>query len=564
MDDGTELADMSRQLEAGELSPHTPLDVATTRPIGIRQSGRCLRDYEEERLHAAEYAYDTLDAGFIRLVRITQDSSTGGIECQTEQILLQNPPPYTALYYACGSRPANFNIKLNGRDWCVRTNLFRFLRQRLQMSRDPQEWLWIDAIYINQANTLERTHQVRLMADIYGKASRVVAWLGPAYEQSDDAMVGLLRSQGHERSLETVQWILALAGLCSRRYFHRLWVLQELKLAKQKYLMCGSKVISWQHFERFMLLLYSHVDETASSAISTRTLFIINSAAMHVVLLTSTPVGTPLWNLLEKSAHLQCEETRDRVYALCGIATTEAANIDPDYEIDMPVLLNKILKYHLEQVPEISILTVTSACEKLEKIFGTQPGTIFEVHDSMNHVPGPVQAGLLYQRLFTRSIVPGMTLLWALHYEHARVQRLIKMVHRLRSPSVYFLCCLNGISFIVGLPLALRWNDGLYFLICAMLAINSLICSVAIILRVTRVSRVERHVRQHNQPIKNAPRSFRTALEHGPILRLHWWIPFLVHEGLIYVAAPAYRPLKRRSLGFYYRWQGKLGAKSVF
>jgi hypothetical protein len=207
---------MSRQLEAGELSPHTPLDVATTRPIGIRQSGRRPRDYEEERLHATEYAYDTLDAGFIRLVRITQDSSTGGIECQTEQFSLQNPPPYTALSYACGSRPANFNIKLNGRDWCVRMNLFRFLRQCLQMNRDPQEWLWIDAICINHANTPERTHQVRLMADIYGKASRVVAWLGPAYEQSDDAMVGLLRSQGHERSLENVPWILWLAGLCSR------------------------------------------------------------------------------------------------------------------------------------------------------------------------------------------------------------------------------------------------------------------------------------------------------------------------------------------------------------
>lgn len=561
MDQQIELSDRSRQIEAGELSPP---GAAATNLIGTRQSEARQGDYADKKQNATEYAYDPLDADSIRLVRIAQDPKTDGIVCRTEQFSRKHLPLYTALSYACGPRPANFNLKLNGRDWNVRQNLSHFLRQRLQMNPNSQEWLWIDAICINHANESERTHQVRLMADIYGKASRVIVWLGTAYEQSDDAMNGLLESQGRESSFENIPWILALAGLCSRRYWHRLWVLQELKLAKCKDLMCGSKTVSWQHFETFMLLVDRGTNESMPSTLVGLPWYIRNSAAMLMTRLMSMPKGTPLWDLLENSAHLQCEETRDRVNALCGIATTEAVRIYPDYEIDMPVLLNKILRYHLEQVPDISILIVTSACEKLEKIFGTQPGTIFEVHDSMNRVPGPIHAGLLYQRLFTRSIVPGMTLLWALHYEHARVQHLIKMVHRLRSPSIYFLCCFNGISFIAGLPLALRWNRGLFFLTCAMLVINLLTCSVAIILSMTRVHRVERHVRQHNQPIKNAPRSFRTALEHDPILRLHWWIPFLVHEGLIYVAAPAYRPLKRRLLGFYSRRRGKLGAKGVF
>jgi hypothetical protein len=143
-------------------------------------------------------------------------------------------PIFIALSYVCGPRPANFSLKLNGRDWNVRQNLSHFLRQRLQMDRDPQEWLWIDAICINHANDSERTHQVRLMADIYGKASRVVAWLGTAYEQSDDAMIGLLRSTGDEQALELIPWILAVVHLCSRSYWSRLWVLQELKLAKQR------------------------------------------------------------------------------------------------------------------------------------------------------------------------------------------------------------------------------------------------------------------------------------------------------------------------------------------
>jgi hypothetical protein len=64
--------------------------------------------------------------------------------------------------------------------------------------------LWIDAICINLANDPERTHQVRLMADIYGKAFQVIAWLGTAYEQSDDAMNGLLEFNGDGRALELV------------------------------------------------------------------------------------------------------------------------------------------------------------------------------------------------------------------------------------------------------------------------------------------------------------------------------------------------------------------------
>lgn len=38
--------------------------------------------------------------------------------------------------------------------------------------------LWVDALCINQKDLEERSAQVRQMADIYGKAWRVVVWLG--------------------------------------------------------------------------------------------------------------------------------------------------------------------------------------------------------------------------------------------------------------------------------------------------------------------------------------------------------------------------------------------------
>ena len=44
---------------------------------------------------------------------------------------------------------------------------------------DRPRVLWIDALYINQDETVERNHQVALMRDIYKKAARAIVWIGP-------------------------------------------------------------------------------------------------------------------------------------------------------------------------------------------------------------------------------------------------------------------------------------------------------------------------------------------------------------------------------------------------
>jgi hypothetical protein len=562
MDDQIELLDGYRQLDAGEMSPQTFPGTDTANPIGIRQSEMRKGDYADKRLNATECAYDPLDEGSIRLVRIAQDPTTGAIECWTEQFPLQHPPPYTALSYACGPRPASFNLKLNGGDWNVRQNLSHFLRQHMKTDRDSQEWLWIDAICINHANDSERTHQVRLMAGIYGKASRVIAWLGTAHGQSDDAMNGLLESKGDERALELVPWIYAVVDLCSRPYWWRLWVLQELKLAKQKDLMCGSKVISWHHLERFVLRVDGRFNASTSSLPSRSTEAICGSPAMRMIMLTQTPMGTSLLDLMDMSVYLQCEEPRDRVNALFGLATTEAASIDSDYETDLPLFLNTMFRHHIEQNPGASILTVISACKKLERLFGTQPGAgaIFELHGPTNHPPR--RADLVYQRLCTRSIdIPGLTLLWAVHYDHIRVQELIKMEHRLRSPAYSTFCGLQGVVLIIGLsfvPRFLSCSD-LTFGPCLMEIANIIlvILSAAISINTAALQVCHRYGSENHLPTLSRKTSrngeweqesawtFYTALKHRSTRRALWWVPFIIHEGFVYIAASARQSLKR-------------------
>ncbi len=43
---------------------------------------------------------------------------------------------------------------------------------------DTTRTLWVDAVCINQDDVVEKNHQVHLMKDIYGGATRVLVWLG--------------------------------------------------------------------------------------------------------------------------------------------------------------------------------------------------------------------------------------------------------------------------------------------------------------------------------------------------------------------------------------------------
>lgn len=256
--------------------------------------------------------------------------------------------------------------------------------------------------------------------------------------------------------LDVAPWIIALRGLCSREYWRRLWCLQELKLAKAKDIMCGSKVIPWVHFEHFMIMMYYHPPFHRYQL----------GPAWSMVEAMPRYLSTSLWELLHTTGHLLCEEKKDKAYALLGLATRDAASIQPYYALDMSVFLNRILKCHIEHdlindehmiqdADGLTLRKIASCCDHLEKLFETGPGTIFQLSDSASHLKEP---SLIYRRLSTRSTaVQGMSLLWAIHYDHhPRVQELMKVVHRRHSPCSYVLSGLFFAGSVAAIPFAVK------------------------------------------------------------------------------------------------------------
>lgn len=146
--------------------------------------------------------YTNLDSSErqIRLLRLRlnkgassseQSSSLVCCDLSIHNLSHDGPPSYTALSYVWGpsstmSGSRNDTLLVNGEAIPARENLLSALRSFQRCNNT--DYLWVDAVCINQHDTEEKETQIKLMGDIYSLAERTVIWLGPAENDSDVAM----------------------------------------------------------------------------------------------------------------------------------------------------------------------------------------------------------------------------------------------------------------------------------------------------------------------------------------------------------------------------------------
>lgn len=163
----------------------------------------------------------------VRLLRILQGVRNSVISCDTRVVSLDYAERYAALSYTWGSPIGQHPIVIDGCLRHISTNLWRFLQQARDLAGDHLgfEWLWIDALSIDQRHPQERAFQVSIMTSIFWYAQQVIVWLGPSYGDSDEAMAALSHSVSHSQSEEEhlARWNGAagegVVGLCQRQYW---------------------------------------------------------------------------------------------------------------------------------------------------------------------------------------------------------------------------------------------------------------------------------------------------------------------------------------------------------
>lgn len=192
----------------------------------------------------------------IRLIEILPAERSETVECRLRPVSLDELDevvPYEALSYSWGSVFQTHGILLNGEPCEVRKNLYHALIQL--RDAETSRFLWIDALSINQFDIIERNEQVQMMRHIYQNASNVLVWLGESDKDSETALEFLRevesradktsfirRSIGHKNYIDAWR---ALRTLLAKPYWERIWIIQEIAVAKALVVQCGSGVIEW-------------------------------------------------------------------------------------------------------------------------------------------------------------------------------------------------------------------------------------------------------------------------------------------------------------------------------
>jgi hypothetical protein len=118
-------------------------------------------------------------------------------------------PPYTALSYVWGARgPNKYKISIHGSILEITPNLHGALRTIEKLEDISSQWLWIDAICIDQNDLEERAAQVKLMRDLYSRARRTIAYLGPEDDGAEIALSWMERLGAAYPNLDQIQWFI--------------------------------------------------------------------------------------------------------------------------------------------------------------------------------------------------------------------------------------------------------------------------------------------------------------------------------------------------------------------
>lgn len=200
----------------------------------------------------------------------------------------ESTPSYTALSYVWGALPSTQGtmIDLGEKKLSITKNCYDALRQIRSLHGNTT--IWVDSICIDQTDEAERHHQVALMGEVYASASKVYIWLGEEtpgirraleylefaasfmYLPLDHSATGgayqrlkflfkvlppvvtikLMRNQWKRSELRRSYRLADLDELLGMAWFSRIWTFQEVVLATDATMLCGTASLNWSMFIR--------------------------------------------------------------------------------------------------------------------------------------------------------------------------------------------------------------------------------------------------------------------------------------------------------------------------
>lgn len=307
------------------------------------------------------FKYQPLDScrQEIRVLRIRAfDPFDSGIHCDLKHVRLEKSN-YVCLSYTWGSPTPQEAITVNARRVHIGASLYAFLLRARAM--EITDWLWIDAICINQKDNNEKGHQVRVMKDIFSLAKHVLVYPGETSQDIDDLLVDpvLLRMK-HVSDPQLISeprrahLISVYNEVRNLAYWSRMWIVQEILLAKVVLVIIDNHLVEWSDFSRTICpaAFWSPENEDSPSGI-------------RALLDNRDGWDDPrtIGRLLHSFRENKCLVWHDRVYALIGMMDVPL-NFAIDYKRSPMVVVLDVVEHLV-----LGVHSIQSHPDRLDDIF---------------------------------------------------------------------------------------------------------------------------------------------------------------------------------------------------
>ena len=299
-----------------------------------------------------EYHYKPLKHNLgeeIRPIVLYAGEPLDNLVCDIIVVSLADRPAYEAVSYTWANTKGDASltsvISCRGKGIAITKNCEAAL-QRLRLQNRSRR-LWIDAICINQNDTSEKNHQVRLMSRIYTNAWQVLAYLGVKPDQVTNGLQRIISYLKDENSAvsgasSTKEY---LQGLLGAAYFDRIWILQEIGLSQSVTLIIRAYEVRW------------------TGAVISKTLDLCFAFGVQPPsVLRWKPASRPeeekdILAVLSKSRNFSATNPRDKVYALLGLTHPEFSIQFPiDYSLSPSEVFTKLAVHCIEGMGRFDVL----------------------------------------------------------------------------------------------------------------------------------------------------------------------------------------------------------------
>ena len=254
-----------------------------------------------------------------------------------------------------------------------------------------EDWIWIDAISINQSDPAEKSSQVAMMRDIFTHATRVIVWTGPESDEVGMAFDLLNRLHDCVKSplqdnkygqedlslqqnslplFEDPQW-RALWHFLSRTMFTRVWIVQELVVYASSTTICGNLSIDTDVVlaGTSVIRYFANVARACESQVSEQTRAVLNNGHVISMLRRRRLEGAPLpfTNIVSLTKYHRASDEMDMIFALVGIASDQPVALI-DYTDSLRTCIVQYGKYGLLKPKEYSV-----SLDMLSNVSGQRP-----------------------------------------------------------------------------------------------------------------------------------------------------------------------------------------------